>query len=461
MGFRNPITSLRADQITPGTLPPGVELPASQVTYAGWYVAGELSALAEGLSTTDGTATAAAAAAADAHNAAVAAQETGDTATAAAAQAIADAAAAQAAAEAAQDTATTALTAANGKNRVTWSTVAPDADGEAAGDVWFRFAGATVIGQWRWDGTDWLPQTIGDQVIANLSAAKIVTGALAAGVVITCGTPGGARVELTESGVRAYAPDGVTVLMDLDAGAARFTGEVIGSLITGGTFRTAAGGQRIELAEDDAQRAAFYTGAVSEWTPGGIEVDVISIGLADTGRLILTAPDTSASGGGGGEVGRVTLRSAASDNSTPSAVELEAGQITLNGHLWQRQRTWGWGRTGTSDTFGASAFVALIGSGNLVNMPPGDYAVSLTLVLSADAAREGNVRLTGPAQLRPLLDPRADMNTQAQPHSFNTTIDNFPGGTLSLAAYARVVAGTGRVFAAGSLLTLAYLGPRT
>lgn len=65
------------------------------------------------------------------------------------------------------------------KNRVWYSSTAPGSTrGERPGDTWFQYSGNTVVGQWRWTGTSWAAQTIGDQVIANLDAGKINAGIL-------------------------------------------------------------------------------------------------------------------------------------------------------------------------------------------------------------------------------------------------------------------------------------------
>ena len=68
---------------------------------------------------------------------------------------------------------------ANSKNRVWYATSAPGSTrGERAGDTWFRYSGTTIIGQWRWTGSSWATQTIGNQVIANLDAGKITSGTI-------------------------------------------------------------------------------------------------------------------------------------------------------------------------------------------------------------------------------------------------------------------------------------------
>lgn len=82
-------------------------------------------------------------------------------------------------AEEASVSAATAIAAesASTKNRVWYAASAPGSTrGERPGDTWFQYSGNTVVGQWRWTGTSWVTQTIGDQVIANLDAAKITGG---------------------------------------------------------------------------------------------------------------------------------------------------------------------------------------------------------------------------------------------------------------------------------------------
>lgn len=67
--------------------------------------------------------------------------------------------------------------AANTKNRVWYSSTVPGSTrGERPGDTWFRYSGNTVVGQWRWSGSSWINQQIGNQVIANLDAGKITSG---------------------------------------------------------------------------------------------------------------------------------------------------------------------------------------------------------------------------------------------------------------------------------------------
>lgn len=118
---------------------------------------------------------------------------------------------AQTAANTAQTAANTALTTANGKNKVTFSPDPPAAAGVAAGDVWFRYDQQfQIYGQWEWTGSAWRQRTIRSEVIAYLTAAKITTGELAAGVRIIAGPAAGAHTEVAADGLRVFdtTPDG-------------------------------------------------------------------------------------------------------------------------------------------------------------------------------------------------------------------------------------------------------------
>lgn len=71
--------------------------------------------------------------------------------------------------------------AANGKNTITRSTVAPSGNGATSGDVWYRYGtsslSGTIIGKWIWTGSSWQASTIGHQVIESVTTDKLVAGA--------------------------------------------------------------------------------------------------------------------------------------------------------------------------------------------------------------------------------------------------------------------------------------------
>lgn len=168
----------------------------------------------------------------------------------------------QAAADAAQAVADAeiALTSANGKNAVTFSPDPASASvpGKRAGDIWWqRNAAGVVIGTWEWDGDSWEPRKLGDAVLDTLSAAKIVTGQLGAGVSVHVGDPGGDHVLVAGSGlVAAYAADQVDGVPNLVSRLGRdvgvwdpATGQLVGLLDQRGHLSvqsaSIAGGVRI------------------------------------------------------------------------------------------------------------------------------------------------------------------------------------------------------------------------
>lgn len=170
----------------------------------------------------------------------------------------------------AQALANSALTTANGKNKVTYSTSAPGTTANTAGDLWFQFdTNQIIIGQFEGlGGTSWRSVTIGDTVIANLTAGKITSGIINAALVqistngATSGTS--ARVQLTSSGLTAFDASGSqTVNINAATGAATFRGEIItGSQITGGSINI-AGNFIVTSAGALTASSASITGAVT------------------------------------------------------------------------------------------------------------------------------------------------------------------------------------------------------
>lgn len=101
------------------------------------------------------------------------------------ATALANAAAAQATATAAAAAASTAQGTADGKNKVTYSGANPTGTG-TTGDLWYKFTGGLVVGQWHYSG-GWVADTIDGAVLANLNAASITTGILNVALLIQAG----------------------------------------------------------------------------------------------------------------------------------------------------------------------------------------------------------------------------------------------------------------------------------
>lgn len=88
-------------------------------------------------------------------------------------------AAASSAAAAASAAATAAQTTADGKNKVFRQTSAPTAS--AVGDLWFDTDDDNRI--YRWDGSSWVANNLGNNAIASLSANKLTAGTIDASVI--------------------------------------------------------------------------------------------------------------------------------------------------------------------------------------------------------------------------------------------------------------------------------------
>ena len=77
-----------------------------------------------------------------------------------------------------------AVTSANGKNVNIYQANTPGSTGRVVGDTWFKTqttsGTTTIVGLYKWDGTEWVQQPLNATVIPLLDAGKIVTGILQA-----------------------------------------------------------------------------------------------------------------------------------------------------------------------------------------------------------------------------------------------------------------------------------------
>lgn len=173
--------------------------------------------------------------------------------------------------EQAASDAAAALTAANGKNEVTYSTSSPTTEANVAGDIWYRYFldGSTAIinGQWIGQGgTSWTQVTLNNLLIANLDAGKITTGFMdvshLAGGSITAdklssllilvgkiaSAQTGRRWEADQMGIRLYETDGSLLIhLPTDANTpATFKGDIIArSFISDNQFAVRGGTNEI------------------------------------------------------------------------------------------------------------------------------------------------------------------------------------------------------------------------
>jgi hypothetical protein len=232
------------------------------------------------------------------------------------------AAAANTAAVAANVAANAAQTTANSKNRVIRSTAAATGTSDAvsafkSGDIWWQMdstsATANVTGQWTFDGSKWNVNTITNSVIANLDAAKITTGYLAAGRIdantitanmISANSITAAKIAANAVTAGAIAANSITA-GTIAAGAVTATtisaGALNGQTITGSTFQTSAStaATRIVIDANQTDRILFYCS--NGIAPGYIEaVNSVSLGGAATATgagLYIYTPQFSGSTG--------------------------------------------------------------------------------------------------------------------------------------------------------------------
>lgn len=135
-------------------------------------------------------------------------------------------------------------TSVDGKNAITQSTSTPPAQySGAVGDIWEIMSsmgsGGRSVSRWRWNGTVWVSNLIGDTVLGNVDAAKIGTGYLDADR-IQAGTITAEKVLIGSAGnVIPWAP-AITTYPHEPRYGTTLTGEVdpeVGALmrVSGGT----------------------------------------------------------------------------------------------------------------------------------------------------------------------------------------------------------------------------------
>lgn len=154
---------------------------------------------------------------------------------------------------------------------------------------------------------------------SELAAGAVVAGKIAAGTIVAADI---AASTITAAKIAA----GTITATEISAGAitaAKLDAAAItGKTITGGLFRTAASGQRIEIDSATATNLMnFYSGAASETAPGFIKSDVVSGGAYTK----IGSPELS---GGPGGVASLNLQKIASTGITTAS--LDAVNVDLN-----------------------------------------------------------------------------------------------------------------------------------
>ncbi len=124
-----------------------------------------------------------------------------------------------------------AIESASAAGMTRWDAVTePTQDGHAAGDMWWRHDGTVsghVIGQWHWDGSAWIADTLDGAVLANLDAGTITAGALSGIGVFSPSSTATPRIEINGSTLQI-----VRAITDSDGTT---TGERVATVLGGDT----------------------------------------------------------------------------------------------------------------------------------------------------------------------------------------------------------------------------------
>ncbi|OII10535.1 hypothetical protein BIU97_10430 [Curtobacterium sp. MCBA15_009] len=232
----------------------------------------------------------------------------------AATDAAAAAAAANQAAVAASNAAKAAQDTADGKPLILFSSTAGPSGTAPTGTIWFLWdAAKNVAGQWLQSGTlaspEWTPQQIRSEVIANLDVAKLTVGSAAIAELvaqkIAAATANFQTVNVSNLFVTTGATMAQATIDFLFANvvqAKKITAGMIdvatlsGVTITGARIKSAASGQRVEMAGtqlDFYDPQGAYASSVRGWVVNarGRGVEILApaaTGFGATGRLTVS-----------------------------------------------------------------------------------------------------------------------------------------------------------------------------
>jgi hypothetical protein len=160
----------------------------------------------------------------------------------------------------AQSAATAAQTTADGKNKVFRQTSAPTAS--AIGDLWFDTDDDNRI--YRWSGTSWVANDLGNNALASISANKITAGTIDASVItvsnlnagnISTGTLAAARIatgsldanKLTAGTILASNIATGTITATQIAAGTITTDKLVAGTLTGFLVQTSSGSNSVSL----------------------------------------------------------------------------------------------------------------------------------------------------------------------------------------------------------------------
>lgn len=253
----------------------------------------------------------------------------------------------------------------------------------------------------------------------DLTAGSVTAGTIAAGAVeadkleailvlatrILAGSPSGARVELNDSGLRAYDAGGnLTVSIDGATGAAAFTGDIsgsdiTGSTVTGGVLQTNTTGSRVVVTPSppagmiSRPTVLLYSGVTSEVFPAGLNSGPNVLNSAQP-VTALGAPVMAQDSSG-------TYVQAAFSLSSPKAGAY-SGQFALT--------------TNTPTSTSEIGFAAIKGESGITTA--GASSLALVAKDGSDTSKQSTILVTG---------DRVDVVANGATSTFNSTGLTIPG----------------------------------
>jgi len=189
-------------------------------------------------------------------------------------------AAAQSAATAAAAAATAAQTTADGKNKVFRQTSTPTAS--AVGDIWFDTDDDNRI--YRWDGSSWVANNLGNNAIASLSANKLTAGTIDASVITVSNINAGniSTGTLAADRIAAASITGTKIAAGTITASNIAAGTITASQIAASTIT----GSLIAAATITASNIAANTITASQIAAGTITATQIAAGTITTDKLV-------------------------------------------------------------------------------------------------------------------------------------------------------------------------------
>lgn len=237
-------------------------------------------------------------------------------------------------------------TSVNGKTTITWNDAAPSKTsnpGKTIGDTWYRTSGSNIIGFWRWNGSDWVAQSLATTVIpkidigvgtfGNLSGGRIEAKSIDADAILVPGSAGSTVIRdgaITTAKIAAEAIDagkikaGAITASHIQAGAITI-GSVpdLQSVLDG--KETPSGAQ----AKADAAKDSAVSTAASDATAKASAAQSNAISsAADNANTVFGETKTLVSGWR--VSGKTTIAGGVIETDSIKTAQLAAGSVTAD-----------------------------------------------------------------------------------------------------------------------------------